>query len=116
MKDLAIKAVATSPGGFYYREEHEWRGLDDKGAAWLTATMQKMDERIDKMARNPSDGHITAVFTAEVDGGPPSVLTATGITRREMSDYQQWFHKLGGELIQMGAERAAEKDKHHHGK
>jgi len=116
MKNLAIKAVATSEAGFYYREEHEWRGLDDKGAAWLTATMQKMDERIGRMATNPSNGDITAVFTAVVDGGNPSVLSATGITRREMSDYQQWFHKLGGELVQMGADRAAEKDKKPHGK
>jgi len=111
MKDLAIKAVATSTGGFYYREEHEWRGLNEGMSGWFSKKLGELQLRISQAGAHGGD--ITAVFTATVDGVEIPHLTVSGVTRVEMAHFEREFHQISGELIHIGMKYAEEHGKKH---
>jgi hypothetical protein len=111
MKDLAIKAVATGAGGFYYREEHEWRGLNEQASGWFAKKLGELQLRISQAGAHGGD--ITAEFTATVDGVAVPPLVVTGVTRHEMLRFEQEFHHVSGELIKIGLARAEEHGKKH---
>lgn len=113
MKDLAIKAVATSPGGFYYREEHEWRGMDSVMSGWFEKKLSELQAHVDRVNAKKDDGDIVATFVAVIDGQTVPSVSAVGITRKEMSKFQRMFHNVGDELIRIGEGRAEKKDKEH---
>jgi len=109
MKDLIIKATVSGTSGFYYREEHEWRGLAPVAAAWFSAQMAEMTEYVKKAGANKRDGDLTITLQAVVDGKPASPLEVSGITRGELSKFQHMFAKAGEQLIGFGEERARHK-------
>ena len=118
MSNIAIKAVATSEGGFYYREEHEWREVGPTMAKWLDTKLQDLTEYINAVAARKEGGEISATFDMTMEG-VDSTFAVTGITRVEMSKFQRRFHNVGDELIKIGEERASKKDHEHrqrHGK
>ena len=111
MKDLAIKAVATGAGGFYYREEHEWRGLNEQAGGWFAKQLGELQLRLSQAGAHGGD--ITAEFTATVDGVAVPPMVVTGVTRVEMARFEQEFHHVSGELIKIGAKLAEEHGKKH---
>jgi hypothetical protein len=109
MKDLAIKAVATGKDGFYYREEHEWRGLNEQSSGWFAKKLGELQLRISQAGAHGGD--ISAEFSATVDGAAIPALKVSGVTRSEMAQFEQEFHHVSGELIKIGAKYAEEHGK-----
>ena len=109
MKDLIIKATVSGTSGFYYREEHEWRGLAPVAAAWFSAQMAEMTAYVQKAGSNKNDGDLTVELQAVVDGVAAPALAVSGIDRKELSKFQHMFAKAGEQLIGFGEERARHK-------
>ena len=109
MKSLAISAKVTSLDGFYYREEHEWRGLNEEMSGWFSKKLGELQLRISQAGAHGGD--ITAVFTATVDGVEIPHLTVSGVTRIEMGHFELAFNEIGREIIKIGLQRAEEHGK-----
>lgn len=113
MKDLAIKAVVTSADGFYYREEHEWRNMDQNSApAKLIA--EKMKEAADyaqKASSSGGDDGLTATLSTTIDGGAQADVVVNGLSYEEVSKFQRKWQKWGDELVGHGEKLAKDKDR-----
>jgi len=111
MKDISTKAVVTSPSGFYYREEHEWRGLPPEMSDYFLEQQKEIVAYITKASSNKKVGDLSATLDANYDGVPQPRLTVTGFTRQELSKFQRMVEKIGSELIRKGEDNAKAKGK-----
>lgn len=103
MKDLSTKAVVTGPGGFYYREEHEWRGLGGDAGNWFAKAQDQMVQHITKAQQHSKkDGQLTATLDATIDGVAQPQVVISNVNRQEMHAVQRLWHKLEDEILSFG--------------
>ena len=111
---LKISAVVNRPdGSLFYREEHEWTRVDDQMLAWFLGKLQHLQDHAQKLAgKKEDDADMTAVLTMVVDGQQQDV-PITGISYHALTKFEREFHKIGGELLDIGDQRAKGKGKGH---
>lgn len=104
MKDLSTRALVTGPNGFYYREEHEWRGLDDAASVWFAGAKDRLVQQITRFQQHgKKDGDLTARLDLTIDGVEQPQVVISHVTRQEMHAVQRLWNKLEDEIL-----RAAE--------
>ncbi len=120
MKTLSTKAVVEGPNkgdpnNFYYREEHEWRNINDPTSSLFDQFMrQAADMATNKRHKNKTDNaNLTATLTAWVDGKQQPDLVVTGVTYAELLDFEEMSVQFGSQLAGHG--RANQKQKHGQG-
>lgn len=107
MKDLSTKVVVTSPDGFYYREEHEWRAMSNTGD-YFEKLLADTFALAQKLAAK-GGGNLTAVFDAVADGKPFPTTTVGGFTHEAMTQFERHIHRKHGELLDIGEKLAKSK-------
>jgi len=112
MKDVTTKAVITGPDGFYYREEHEWRGLNQLASDWFAESEKKLTKFFAKATSDKHEGQLTATLDYTHDGKVEPTLVITGVTHQELHEVQVMWHQMSGEIIHAGATHARNKAKH----
>lgn len=110
MKDIAIKAVVTGPDGFYYREEHEWRGLSAGASAMFEDGQAKLARYISKASSNKEDDGLVALLDSTYDGKAQPQTRIEGISFGELAKFQRFWHDLEGDIINAGEKAAKRKD------
>jgi hypothetical protein len=117
MKDLAIKAVVTGPNGFYYREEHEWRGLNQEASDKMTAHQKKIADYIAKASSNAETDGLVADLTGMMDGAQMAPVHVEGISYGELNKFQRMWAQLEQEWLDAGSKHGQKKDqeRHQHG-
>jgi DNA recombination-dependent growth factor C len=112
MKDLALKSVITGKDGFYYREEHEWRGMnpDSPTCKLLAARLAQADEMAKKIASGKADDGLSAVLSASIDGVASADITVTGLSYGEVNAFQKQWQAWGNEIVASGGRHAANAD------
>ncbi len=111
MKTLAIKAVVTSADGFYYREEHEWRNMDQAASDKMTAHQKRLADYITKASQNKQHGPLVADLTGTADGVALPAIHVDDLSYGELNGFQREFAKLGNEWLDAGKAHADKKDK-----
>lgn len=112
MHTLVIKAVVANPdGSLFYREEHEWSNVDDDMLNWFNSKLQHLTGRAQSLAGKGEDSaNLSTVLTMIVDGVTTEVPIA-GISYHALTKFEREFHKIGGELLDIGDNRAKSKGK-----
>lgn len=110
MHDVALKAVVSNPdGSLFYREEHEWTGVDDNMLLWFNTKLQHMEKVANQLhGKNEDSANLSAVLTQIVDGVAQS-LTFTGVSYHALMKFEHEAHKVNAELLSLGDVAAATK-------
>lgn len=110
MHNLIIKAVVTkADGSLFYREEHEWTNVDDQVLGWFNGKLAHLTDHAHKLAGKGEDSaNLSALLTVIVDAVPQTVSVG-GISYKALTKFEREFHKIGGELLDLGDERAKQK-------
>ena len=95
--DLAIKAVVTSPSGFFYRQEHEWRNGSPAMATWIGAKLKEAEAKA--RAGSGKGGDRTATLSMTLDGVAAPDVVLTGITDHEQKKFQRMWNRLSDQVI-----------------
>lgn len=118
---LEIYATVTEANGDeYYWEGHRWPKLNDQMLQWFTDKLAHMASFAHSIhGKNEDDANLTVSLEGTIDGvaildpatsKPPSF---TGVSEAAVSKFEEEFHKVGGELVKLGAAKAKGKAKGH---
>lgn len=109
--NVTIKAVVTKPdGSLFYREEHEWNGVDLDMAAWFTKKGDHLSKFAkDNVNKNEDGANLTCVLTGSIGIVPMPTLTFTGVSYHELVKFEREFHRMSDELIKIGEGKAQHK-------
>jgi hypothetical protein len=113
MKDLATKAVVTGPDGFYYREEHEWHNISPIMSDVFTKQEKVALAYIARASSNKQDDGLVATLDSTKDGVVQPTVHVAGISREELSNFQDLMQRFGADVIAMGREHGRKKDGEH---
>ena len=98
MRDLSIKVVVTGPD-FFYREEHEWRGLDGLASKWFEQQERKLEAFIVKTLNDKAGGDLTVTLDMARDGVSEKPTVLTSVNRKDIAAFQRVWNKAADELI-----------------
>ena len=110
---LVIAATLTHADGTpFYKESHEWHGIDDDMLAWFDTELREFSDKCSKEASSGTDEdgeNLTATFSGSVDGVAQPDDVFTGISYHSLVKMQREWHRVGDSLIKIGEGRVKDK-------
>lgn len=92
MHSIAIKAEVHGSGGFFFRQEHEWRGLTDEVHAYMLAALGQAAAAAKMFsATPPGDKDRLDATLSVVDDGKASLPARFTVSYTQLAEFQDFW-------------------------
>ena len=110
MKDVLVGYLVTNTTGFYYRQEHEYKNLDedDVNNPKLKTIINDLKSNISTFSKG--EGELTVNFYLTIDGAAPSDLVVSNVSYKELSKLQRKIANTIEAGTNLGEGKAKDKD------